>query len=92
MKRVILTPEFRQFLRALAKPQRQEIGRALAELEQSFGQPHPHRGLGIRPLRHDYYEVRIGLKQRLVFLNAPDGLVCELIGSHDDVKRFLKTH
>jgi len=36
--------------------------------------------------------LRLGLKQRLVFSNSEAGLVCELLGNHDDVKLFLKSH
>jgi hypothetical protein len=92
LKRVILLPEFRKLLRSLPKAQRQQIGRALTELENAFGQPHQHRGLGVRPLREDYYELRLGLNQHLVFSNSEAGLVCEALGNHDDVKRFLKSH
>jgi mRNA-degrading endonuclease RelE of RelBE toxin-antitoxin system len=92
LKRIVLPPEFRQLLRSLPKVQRKQIGQALTELERSFGQPHQHRGLGVRPLRNDYYELRLGLNQRLVFSNSEEGLVCELLGNHDEVKRFLKSH
>jgi len=92
VKRAILTPEIRAQLRAWPKKDRREIGSAITQLEQSFGQPHLHRGLGIRPLRDGYYEIRLGLRARLVFRNASEGLVCEMVGSHDEVRRFLKGH
>ncbi|MBI5386598.1 MAG: hypothetical protein HZA90_18155 [Verrucomicrobia bacterium] len=91
MKRAILPPDFREKLRSLPKELRREIGVAITDLEGGFGEPHRHRGLGIRALRDDYFEIRIGLKLRLVFRNIPQGLVCEMIGDHDDVKRFLKS-
>ena len=90
MKRAILPPEFRARLRALPKDSRREIGQALSALEAAFGDPHRHRGLGIRSLGDDYFEFRVGRKQRLVFRNLPEGLLREMVGDHDDVKRFLK--
>ena len=91
MKRAILPPEFREMLRALPKGVRRDVGAAITAMEQSFGQPHLHQGLGMRPLRDDYYEVRLGLKLRLVFRHLREGLNCEMIGSHDDVKRFMRS-
>lgn len=90
MKKAILTPRLIGQLREMTKDSRREIGRGISELEKSFGQPHRHSGLGIRPLRGDYLEIRIGLKQRLIFRNLPDGLLCEFIGDHDAVNRFLR--
>ena len=91
MKRAALLPEFRELLRSLPRDNRHNIGRKITALEQSFGQPHLHRGLGIRWLRDDYYEIRLGLKQRLVFRNLPDCLLCEMIANHNEVKRFIKS-
>jgi hypothetical protein len=49
-----------------------------------------HRGIGLRKLRADWYEVRVGFKLRLLFENRTETLVFELLGDHDDVKNFLK--
>lgn len=70
--------------------ERRRIGEAFAAAQASIGQPHLHRGTGLRKLHEDYYEVRIGLVQRLVFENTGVALVFEFLGNHDDVKRFLK--
>ena len=56
-----------------------------------MGIPHLHRGIGLRKLRDDYFEIRVGLKARLVFENTPTGLFFEFLGNHDEVKRFLKS-
>jgi len=49
-----------------------------------------HKGAGLRKLRDEYFEARMGLKERLLFENTPEALVFEFIGNHDEVKRFLK--
>jgi len=56
-----------------------------------MGWPHLHKGAGLRKLRDEYYEARIGLKERLLFENTPEALVFEFIGNHDEIKRFLKS-
>jgi len=71
---------------------RKAIGEQIAAAQRCIGQPHSHRGIGLRKLRDDYYEIRLGLKLRLLFENTPDALIFEFVGDHDDVKNFLKSH
>ncbi|MCI0745582.1 MAG: hypothetical protein L0Y58_09275 [Verrucomicrobia subdivision 3 bacterium] len=77
-------------IRALPQAQRRQIGQRIAEAQQYIGQPHVHKGLGLRKLRDDWFEIRVGLKLRLIFENTPEALVFEFVGDHDEVKRFLK--
>ena len=77
-------------LRSLPKGQRHEVGEANAGVQETFGHPHQHAGLGMRKLRHGHYEVRLGLGQRLVFEDRGDTLHFKLFGGHDAVRRFLK--
>lgn len=69
------------------------IGR-LEEVGNQFGKPHQHQGLGIRDLGSDLYECRSGLDVRLVFVKdsttKPPTLYFDMIGNHDDVRRYLK--
>lgn len=47
------------------------------------------QGLGLKRLTRDYWEVRSSLKSRIIFeLQDPLGFL--LVGSHDDVKRFIR--
>lgn len=77
-------------LRALPKGRRREIGELIAAVQAAFGQPHQHMGTGLRKLRQRHYEIRLGLDQRLVFEDRGDALHFKLLGSHDDVNRFLR--
>jgi mRNA-degrading endonuclease RelE of RelBE toxin-antitoxin system len=91
LKPIALTHSLRAQLRKLPKPFRRKVGERLQQLEQAFGDPHQHLGLGIRPLKRDDYEIRLDLKQRLVFKNNPDQLVALFIGNHNEVQRYLKS-
>ena len=91
MKPVTLIPRLREQLRNMPKSVRRKVGLRLRQLEQTFGDPHQHRGLGIRPLGRDDYKIRLDLKRQLVFSNRPDKLVAQFIGNHDEVQRFLKS-
>ena len=90
MKPVELPAAFRKLLRQVSKQQRKRIGLALRAVEQAYGQPHAHSGLGLRNLPKGCVEVRVGLDQRIVLRITRVSLVCEMIGTHDEVKKFLK--
>ena len=51
-----------------------------------------YKGIGLKRLKRNFWEVRKGLKTRILF--RWDGELIEFIlaGNHEDVKRFLKSH
>jgi hypothetical protein len=59
-------------------------------LERDFGHPHTHRGLGVRKLTGNFFEIRAGLDIRLVFQNRPESFLFLMAGNHDEVQRFLR--
>lgn len=90
MKPVRIQAALLKEIRAKSASERQAIGTRIAEAQRSIGQPHLHRGVGLRKLRDDYYEIRVGLKLRLVFENTSEALVFECMGDHNDVRRFIR--
>jgi hypothetical protein len=90
LKAIRIAPDLLKAIRCMPVPERKAVGQSIAAAQRCIGQPHRHRGLGLRKLRDEWYEVRVGLKLRLLFENAPEALVFELLGDHDDVKNFLK--
>ncbi len=52
--------------------------------------PHSHAGIGIRKLRAKIFECRAGLRLRLVIREMPEELRAEFLGTHDEVKRYLR--
>ncbi len=49
-----------------------------------------HKGIGLKRLRADFWEVRKGIKARILFRWEGDLVEFVLAGNHDDIKRFLK--
>ena len=90
MKPLELSETFLFRVRGYPKPVRGKIGLALRQVERDFGQPHGHRGLGIRKLTGNYLEIRVGLDLRLVFQNRVESLFFVMAGDHDEVKNFLR--
>ena len=47
-------------------------------------------GLGLKNLRKNYWEIRKGLKFRILFRWQDDRIEFILAGTHEDIKRFIK--
>jgi hypothetical protein len=94
--RIELTERFQRDVRALDAEQRAAIFEAMLSLRAALGDAHRHAGLGLRKLhRSGIWEARVGLGMRMVFVvgtGVDRGSVALLtIGTHDDVRRFLRT-
>jgi mRNA-degrading endonuclease RelE of RelBE toxin-antitoxin system len=48
----------------------------------------PH-GLGLKNWHGDYWKIRAGLKDRILF-EFTDQIVFLFVGSHDDIRNFMK--
>ena len=69
----------------------EQINSRLAELCESFGKPHEHVGLGVRPLGKAFFEFRIARDLRVVFLFIrPNRFRLMMTGNHDEVRAWLK--
>jgi mRNA-degrading endonuclease YafQ of YafQ-DinJ toxin-antitoxin module len=89
--KVLLTERFQRDVTDLDGDQRRALFDAILALPRALGDPHAHAGLGIRKLhRSGIWEARVGLGLRMVFALQPDQLALVRVGSHDDIRRFLK--
>jgi mRNA-degrading endonuclease YafQ of YafQ-DinJ toxin-antitoxin module len=89
--KVLLTERFQHDIRDLDDDQRRAVFDAIVALPGVVGDPHTHTGLGIRKLhRSGIWEARVGLGLRMVFALRPDMLALVRVGSHEDVRSFLK--
>lgn len=91
MKDIWIHPALQKQIRTLPKKDRRAIGQAIADAQLNLGQPHLHKGIGLQKLTRDLYEIRVGLKLRLVFSQTKSTLRFKMMGNHDEVQRFLKT-
>lgn len=49
-----------------------------------------HKGIGLKRLKGDFWEIRKGIKARILFRWQGDLVEFILAGDHNDIKRFLK--
>ena len=50
----------------------------------------PPKGMRLKRLRKDYWEVSTTMKERILFKLTGDLIQFILVGNHDHIKRFLK--
>lgn len=89
--RVSLTERFQRDISDLDGQRRATVFEVLLALPRAVGEPHVHAGLGIRKLHGSgIWEARVGLGLRLVFTLEPGLLTLVRVGSHEDVRRYLR--
>ena len=84
-------PAFIRAAKVLSAETRTALNEKVALLAASFGRPHLHRGLGIRPFGR-YMEFRVDLKTRVLFLPLDGTLVLIYVGNHDQCRAYLKNN
>jgi len=88
--KILLTERFQKRVSKLSLDERAKVFEALLGIPLALKNPHRHSGIGMRKLhKSGIYEVRIGLGLRLVFAFRNRELMLAMVGSHDDVRKYL---
>lgn len=83
---------FRRQCRDLDLRERAAILSLVLDLQAALADPHRHSGIGLRKLHPSgIWEARVGLSLRVLFRIVRDETTFVFVGSHDEVKRFLKS-
>lgn len=84
-------PSFDRSVRSFHEGEKNEIKNLAVQLVEILSRNKDiHTGAGLKRLRGDYWEVRKGLKTRILFRWNGELVEFILAGNHDDVRRFLK--
>jgi len=84
-------PSFDDSLKRLCVEDRSRIKKvAILTIEILSHDRFIHKGIGLKRLKGDYWEVRHGLKTRLILRWNNDLVEFILAGNHEDVRRYLK--
>ncbi len=85
-------PSFDRSVKGLHGTQKQEIKTVAVQLINMLSQDREiYKGIGLKRLKRNFWEVRKGLKTRILFRWEGDLVEFILAGNHDDVKRFLRS-
>jgi hypothetical protein len=90
MVRVDVTERFVKKARSLGAEATTRAQQQLTRLAAEFGNPHAHRGLGLRKIGRRSYEIRLWLRWRIVIIQEPDRLTAYDIMDHNEVVQWLK--
>lgn len=90
MIRILLTERIKKTAGNLAPDAPDGVSKAIAEVGAAFGNPHQHRGLGLRKLAKRSYEIRVHRQWRVVFVHDRDTLIAYDIMDHDEVSLWLR--
>ena len=71
-------------------PQQQLVDEALQKFLHYLQTNEAPVGLGIKHLVGRTFEFRVGLSLRVVYVMTAETVALSLLGSHDEVRRFLK--
>ncbi len=84
-------PSFENSLKCLPTKDRQDIKQVAIQLIDILSQDRfIHKGIGLKKLKGDYWEVRRGLKMRIILRWHKDLVEFILAGDHNDIKRYLR--
>lgn len=90
--KISLAEGFVRDVRALDAAERAATFDAMLGLPTAMAAPHTHAGLGLRKLhRSGVYEVRVGLRLRLLFTWVKGAAIFIRVADHDEVRRYLRT-
>ena len=90
MIRVLLSERIQKTASKLPPDIREKASKAIAEVGAAFGDPHQHRGLGLRKLGRCSYEIRVHLQWRVLFIYDGKALVAYDVMNHDQVALWLR--
>ena len=84
-------PSFDRSVKSLPSETKQEIKELCINLIDRLSSGHSLSiGLGLKNLRKNFWEIRKGLRLRILFRWKGDLVEFILAGTHEDIKNFLK--
>ena len=89
-RRLVIKASFQRSYDRLSEPEQALVKKSLKLLGHALGTGQAPVGLGLKTLGPGVYEFRAGLALRGVHVEEGDLLVLALLGSHDEVRRFLR--
>ena len=83
-------PSFDKTFKKLDLNRKEKVIQAVSPLVDFFETGKKAKGLGLKHLRGNFWEIRADIKDRIIFTLDGDVVAFVIVGSHDEIKRFLK--
>lgn len=92
MKQVIILPSFVRSVRKLSHYDKDQLAESLEQFNNFLLTAELPVGLGFKKIGQDKYEFRVNLRLRIVIRVEEDIYYLVLVGSHDEVRRYLRKY
>lgn len=92
MKRLAASHHFQRQLKKLPQQDQEEIRLTLKEFLAALQTGKIPLGFGFKKINGDKYEIRVGLKIRILMKAEGDLLVCHVVGNHEAIKQYLREY
>jgi mRNA-degrading endonuclease RelE of RelBE toxin-antitoxin system len=92
MKRILVLPSFEHSLRKLTPRDRESVSQSLEAFNVFLSSGDAPLGFGFKKTNRNKYELRVGIKLRVVVKVEGEDYYLVLVGSHDEVKRYLRRY
>lgn len=90
MKKVIVLPSFERSIKTLNPVEKKQLAKSLELFNQFLLTGRLPSGLGLKKINHDKYEIRVGIRLRVVVKEEEGTFYLVLLGSHDEIRRYLR--
>jgi len=68
----------------------EKVETSMDSLLSFFETGEKQKGLGLKKLRNPFWEIRAGIRTRVLFSLENDILTFIVVGNHDEIRRFLR--
>ena len=81
---------FDEVFKKLGLSRQEKVIDAISILIDFFENRKKAKGLGLKNLRENYWEIRVNVKDRIIFTLEKDKVAFIIVGNHDEIKKFLR--
>lgn len=89
MKKVVSLPSFERTVKKLTLYEKKQLAKGLESLNSFLHSGQSTYGFRYKKIDYDKYEFRIDIKLRVVIKVEKDTVYLVLVGTHEEVKRYL---
>jgi len=82
---------FDKVFKKLGLNRQEEVIDTISILMDFFENRKKAKGLGLKNLRENYWEIRVNVKDRIIFTLEKDIVAFIIVGNHDEIKKFLRS-
>jgi hypothetical protein len=91
-KRLSYNKPFLKTCLNLSEERRKEVDLAVSDLVSYLKTGRAAVGLGVKRLMERTWEFRVGIHTRILYIDTDTEVVIAFMGSHDDIRKYLKRH